>query len=247
MDIVVMLAALAGYVFTWRALARKLAGKMWIVRHFAGATCGAVVMFFIVGLSLAIGIIEPAKTKPAQTVNQPAPEKEKEKFKYENMSLAEYMEESKGDRKEIAEEFVEANNLPDTANAAFHRCLSDMSRNKSKELTVGKVIEWCLHDYKNEPASMAKYIDYDVFDEQFGVWNGTHYKLERYIKSKMNDPDSYEHDKTMHRIVVTDNERYAVISTTFRGKNGYGGMVRNTVVAKTNVDTGDIIEIVEQR
>lgn len=245
MDIIVFLLSLAGLIFTWRALARKMAGSMWIVRHIAGAICGMIVMSFIVGVSQEIGIIEPAKTKPAQAAAKTEPKEEK--YEYENMLLSEYMEESKGDRIEIAEEFVKVKNLPDSANAAFHRCLSDMSRNKSKELTVGKVIEWCLHDYKNEPKSMAKYINYDAFEEQFGVWNGAHFALERFIKMNMNDPDSYEHDKTTYRIVATDTERYAVISTTFRGKNGFGGTVRNTVVAKTNIDTGDIIEILEKR
>lgn len=249
MDIIVFLLSLAGLIFTWRALAKKMAGRMWIVRHFIGAACGAFVMFLTIGICLSIGIIEPAKPKTAQTaeLSEPQPEPKKAEFEYQNMLLSEYMEESKGDRKEIAEEFVKANNLPEASIAAFHRCLSDMSRNKSKDLTVGKVIEWCLHDYKNEPKSLAKYINYDAFEEQFNPWDASHYKLERYIKMNMNDPDSYEHDKTVYRLVVTDTERYAVISTTFRGKNGFGGIVRHTVVAKTNIDTGDIMEILEQR
>ena len=57
----------------------------------------------------------------------------------------------------------------------------------------------------------------------------------------MNDPDSYEHVET----VYWDRDDHLVVSTTFRGKNAFGGTVSNTVKAKVSLD-GQDIEIVEQ-
>ena len=249
MDIIVMFAGLGGFIFSWRKIAQKMASRLWIIRHFAGALVGSFVFIFTVGISLAIGIIEPVEPNKQPVVkSEKEPEVKKIKFKHENMLLSEYMEKSKSSRQKIAADYVKANRFPDAAIKLFHTCLSDMSRNKSQTHTVGKMMGWCLTDYQNDPDSMlTQYINYDDFEEQFGAWDGSHFKLESLIKNNMNDPSSYKHVKTTYRIVNSETGRYALVTTTFRGKNGFGAVVTNTVVAKTNVDTGNIIEIVEQR
>lgn len=57
----------------------------------------------------------------------------------------------------------------------------------------------------------------------------------------MNDPDSYEHDET----VYWDMGDHLVVKTTYRGKNAFGGVVRNFVKAKVSLD-GDILQILDQ-
>lgn len=250
MDILVAIIALAGLVFSWRKVAKKLAGKLWVIRHFAGALSGVFVFFFVVGMSLAVGIIEPAKTtNKQQNVTQAAEEQqpvnEKPEFEYEKMTLAQYMAESKGDRREIAEEFVDINEFPESAEVLFHKCFSYMSRNKSNELTIGKIAEWCLHDYNNDQKAMARYVDYDAFESQFSPLDGMHYKSSAFIETNMNDPDSFDHIETRYRLVVTDKERHAITYTTFRGRNGFGGMVKQTIVLQTNIETGDVIQVIE--
>ena len=76
---------------------------------------------------------------------------------------------------------------------------------------------------------------------QFSSWNGSHRNLQKFIKNSMNDPDSYKHDKT----VYWDMGDHLVVLTTFRGKNAFGGVVRNSVKAKVGLD-GRIIKIIEQ-
>ena len=56
----------------------------------------------------------------------------------------------------------------------------------------------------------------------------------------MNDPDSYEHDETRY----IDNGDHLVVITSFRGKNAFGGVVRNAVTAKTDMNC-TVIEIIE--
>jgi len=81
----------------------------------------------------------------------------------------------------------------------------------------------------------------EMIGKQFSAWDGSHIKLTRLIKDAMNDPDSYEHDKT----VYWDMEDHLIVSTTFRGMNAFGGTVKNTVKAKVSLD-GEDIEILEQ-
>jgi hypothetical protein len=70
-------------------------------------------------------------------------------------------------------------------------------------------------------------------ESQFSAWDGSHRKLERYVKSQMNDPGSYEHVKTKYRIFSPTSEfpGHIVVSTTYRGKNVFGGVVSNTTIA----------------
>lgn len=76
---------------------------------------------------------------------------------------------------------------------------------------------------------------------QFSPWDGSHRTLESAIQKSMNDPESYEHVETTYR----DLGDSLIVSTTFRGKNGFGGVVKNTVVAQVDLD-GNIMEIISE-
>lgn len=77
-----------------------------------------------------------------------------------------------------------------------------------------------------------------LLDAGFSAWDGSHRALTQKIKESMNDPGSYEHVKTE----IGDLGDGFMVKTTFRGKNAFGGLVLNSVVAK--VDTkGNVIEI----
>ena len=77
-------------------------------------------------------------------------------------------------------------------------------------------------------------------EKQFSAWDGSHLELTRAIKESMNDPKSYEHVETRY----SDMGDYVVVSTTFRGKNAFGGTVVNIVNAKVSLD-GKIIDILD--
>lgn len=81
----------------------------------------------------------------------------------------------------------------------------------------------------------------EKIESQFSAWNGAHRNLERVIKESMNDPDSFKHVETVYR----DKGDHLIVSTTFRGKNAFGGIVKNTVVAKVSLD-GVVLEIISQ-
>lgn len=76
--------------------------------------------------------------------------------------------------------------------------------------------------------------------EQFSSWDGSHYALEKLIKKGMHDPSSYEHIETRYG----DKTEYILVSTSFRGKNAFGALVKNTVNAKVDIN-GKIIEVIK--
>jgi hypothetical protein len=81
----------------------------------------------------------------------------------------------------------------------------------------------------------------EKIEKQFSAWDGSHINLTKVIKKAMNDPKSYDHVET----VYWDMGDHLVVRTTFRGKNVFGGVVKNTVKAKVS-DNGDVLEIIEQ-
>lgn len=78
-------------------------------------------------------------------------------------------------------------------------------------------------------------------ESQFSAWDGSHRNLERVIQKSMNDPDSYDHVET----VYWDQGDHLIVRTTFRGKNAFGGVVKNSVKAKVSLD-GQVLQILDQ-
>lgn len=75
---------------------------------------------------------------------------------------------------------------------------------------------------------------------QFSAWDGSHHALERLIKQTMHNPDSYEHVETTYG----DRGDHLVVRTVFRGTNGFGAVVKDSLSAKVSLD-GQIFEIIE--
>lgn len=75
----------------------------------------------------------------------------------------------------------------------------------------------------------------------FSVWDGSHKKLTKLIQKSMNDPDSYTHVET----VYSERSDHLIVKTTFRGKNAFGGVVINWVMAKVDFN-GNIIQVISQ-
>lgn len=82
----------------------------------------------------------------------------------------------------------------------------------------------------------------DPIMDQFSPWDGSHRNLETYIKARMNDPESYEHVSTTYGKYDT----HLIVVTFYRGRNGFGGMVRGGVKAKISLTTGKVLDIIGQ-
>lgn len=79
-----------------------------------------------------------------------------------------------------------------------------------------------------------------AIEEQFSKLDGSHPALERIIKRSMHNPDSYKHVETRY----SDMGEFIVVGTTFRGTNGFGAIVTNTMRAKFTLN-GEFIEMLE--
>ena len=76
----------------------------------------------------------------------------------------------------------------------------------------------------------------EAIRSQFSPWDGSHYRLEKYIKDNLNDPDSYKHVETR----CIDKGDYLVVITKYRGKNAFGAVVTEIMTAKVDLSTNNI-------
>lgn len=108
--------------------------------------------------------------------------------------------------------------------------LNNQDQKKEKATPPKPVVQKSSEDLRREK-----------IERQFSGWSGSHYELTKLIKKSMNDPKSFEHVETKY----IDAGDYLKVKTTFRGKNALGGVVKNWIWAKVDLD-GNIIEIIEQ-
>ena len=81
----------------------------------------------------------------------------------------------------------------------------------------------------------------ELIEKQFSVWDGSHYAVTKVIKDSMNDPKSYEHVETRY----VDGGDHLIVTTTFRGQNAFGGVVKNSVMVKVDFD-GNVLKVLTQ-
>lgn len=102
------------------------------------------------------------------------------------------------------------------------------------------LILWICGSCKDEVPKTAAEERSAKIESAFSSWDGSHRGLEKVIKASMNDPNSYEHVETKY----WDREDHLIIQCDFRGKNAFGGVVKNSIRAKADLE-GNIIEIIK--
>lgn len=208
-----------------------------------------------IGASVVYGIIficastlgstlYPTEKSSVVATDKPVDEKplEPARFDKADILLGDYRQETKDKRLEIVSDYVKFKGVPESATDSFYACLSEHSFTKADDLALGDVLGWCDSDYSQDPKSFAKRINFDMFQGNFSGWNGSYRPLEKLIKQGMNDDSSYKHVSTIYQLSL-GRDPHAVVKTTFRGTNAYGGVVKQTVAARVDIRTGDIIQM----
>ncbi|QWU35638.1 hypothetical protein [Serratia ureilytica] len=199
------------------------------------------VSFLLVGMLSAMLYPSP---RQKVAVKSEMVEEKTAAFEYADLKLIEYRRKPQADRNGIVSDYVKFMGIPASDGDGFYACLSQYSITKSEELPLGEVLGWCDAGYQKDPKSMEEYTNLDAFQENFSGWDGSYRPLEKLIKKSMNDDSSYKHVETMSHLVL-GKDPHAVVKTRFKGTNAYGGIVTQAVSARVNLNTGDVIEIIE--
>lgn len=150
-------------------------------------------------------------------------------------------------------------------------CLSkkldkDFAEKKIKDYS--KTIDFKLLNNNDQPIIIDKYLtktqknkiyseyfkDENIFDSpktytkeeidsQFSTYDGHHIKLEEYVLSRMNNPESYKHISSEYK----ERDGYLEVILTFSGTNSYNAIVINKVQAKCDLSSGNVIEVINKQ
>jgi hypothetical protein len=129
-----------------------------------------------------------------------------------------------------------------TENIPVREKLLSALKEEQKKIEAEEKAELLKKEAEDKVAAEKKAIEdrKNLIESQFSAWDGSHNNLTKLIKESMNDPKSYDHDETLYR----DMGDYLLVTTTFRGKNAFGGVIKDSVSAKIALD-GTILEIIE--
>lgn len=92
------------------------------------------------------------------------------------------------------------------------------------------------------PPKTEEQIRRETIEEHFSPWAGEHNGLTQLVKKSLNDPESYDHDKTTY----IDNGDHLIVTTTFRARNQYGGMSTHEIKAMTDL-SGNVIKVLSHK
>ena len=76
---------------------------------------------------------------------------------------------------------------------------------------------------------------------QFSGWDGSHRQVERALKARMKNPDSYEHVETRYSVGADS----ITVVTTYRGTNSFNAVVTNQAIATVD-KTGNVLSLSDQ-
>ncbi|TLD80158.1 hypothetical protein LS68_008040 [Helicobacter sp. MIT 05-5293] len=142
---------------------------------------------------------------------------------------------------EIVEVIMKEHNIPQDLKQNFTNCIHYTLWNKSDEVTLDIPIKSCVGDYNNNILQNTTYFNPSFVMGNFSSWDGSNAIVERFIKSNMNDEQSYKHIKTTYAIRGIENPQNISIITNFSGKNAFGGVVKQTAHLKLG-SKGEILE-----
>lgn len=197
----------------------------------------------IIGIVVFLIIVSIFNSSDDEEKNQESKVKYHKEF--ENKTLTEIRKEPIGTLKKVAFSFSEENNISQDYHNTMYDCLAYYTYNKSQELTVGTMLDWCKADYINKDKK-AIYYNEEFLLEDFHPWDGSYIPLEKMIKQGMNDESSYEHIKTTYRMEFFGTKRpHMVVNTIFSGKNAFGGVVKQGVSINVDAKTKELYDLKE--
>ncbi len=110
-------------------------------------------------------------------------------------------------------------------------------------MTFHKIMRKLLQEKRRRDHLKAKYHqkakENKNISSQFDAQDIFHENVNNEIKSRMHNPDSYDHIRT----VCSDKGDHIIVSTRFRGKKASGKVVLNTVQAKVDLE-GNVLKII---
>lgn len=163
-------------------------------------------------------------------------------FNYGDVSIKDWRAKDKEERLKIIDDYLVVNNGVRSAADGFYGCMSQYSFTKNDDVKAVQALGWCKQNYDQEPLSLSRMVNFDIFKSNVRSFDSSYRPLTAAIKKSMDNPSTFEHVETNYRFVLDNSSPYAVVTSVYRGSNSSGAIVKNTVSAKVDLRSGDIVE-----
>ncbi|MFS7164575.1 hypothetical protein [Serratia proteamaculans] len=163
-------------------------------------------------------------------------------FNYGDVNLRDWRTKDKEERFKIIDNYLVVNGGIRSASDGFYSCMSQYSFTKNDDVKALQALDWCKQSYDKEPLSLARMVNFDAFKSNVRSFDSSYRPLTAAIKESMNNPSTFEHVETSYRFMLDNSSPYAVVTTVYRGSNSFGALVKNSISAKVDLRTGNIVE-----
>ncbi len=122
---------------------------------------------------------------------------------------------------------------------------SDKEKEEAEKLKYKEAFDMLSEEQQDSVLNEKKRIESQAYlkkeaERAFGT-NGTSYQLMQYVKKRMNDPSSFDHESSSY-IILPDST--VVVNMQYRGKNAFGALILTSTKARCKLN-GDVIEIID--
>ena len=143
--------------------------------------------------------------------------------------------------KPYAELYLESKGDTTTSPKQLNACATQKLLERDFTNKTGKLSELfdqCLALEKSDSKKFESKIDCTPVLE-FLTFEHEHVSASRVIKTLMNDPKSYQFLDAHYKVVKDGDKPYVIGLFTFRGKNGFGAYVKQTIRMRRDVAGGE--------
>ncbi len=170
------------------------------------------------------------------------PEADQADLRNKDATLKQWRSMLKDERLKFIDTYLAQEKIVTSDTGGFYKCISQHSYTKNDEIKVDEALGWCKQDYLKNPSSLYKMVDFDRFIGNTRKFDSSYIPITRDIKNNMDDPSSFKHLETRYRFMLDDSVPYAIVTTVYQGKNSYGATVKNSIKAKVDLASGNVIE-----
>lgn len=83
----------------------------------------------------------------------------------------------------------------------------------------------------------------ELITNQFSPADGRHYNLQFFVEDHLDNPNSFEHVETRYSV----KDDHILVQMKYRASNRFNALILKEVLAKVDLETGHVLEIVEEK
>lgn len=177
-------------------------------------------------IAVARKALKAGDTSAASAAIEPFLTLDDSRIKALELAISE-LKEADGDREKAARTLLAVRQAVGGDVSRYTQAIEDLAPENLKALEAE-----AADRVKQVATAAEEAVDQERLKAHFSSWDGSHPAVVEAVKRSMHDPSSFKHVET----TAKGRDDTIIVSMTYRGTNGFGGVVTNHVVAVVDTD-----------